>query len=174
MILTSLFAALTAVSAFIKIPVGPVPITLQMFFIMLAGMLIGPYYGALSQIVYVLLGLIGVPIFASGGGISYIFTPSFGYLLGFILAPLVIGIIINHLKKKTFVFYLLACVIGLLAVYIVGVPYMYMILRCVTHTNISFIGAISAGFVVFIPGDIIKCIAAAFLGLKIAPRIKRV
>ena len=61
LILTALFTALTAVGAFIKIPVGPTPISLQLFFIVLAGVLLGPWYGALSQILYVGLGLVGVP-----------------------------------------------------------------------------------------------------------------
>ena len=90
-ILTALFTALTAVGAFIKIPVGPTPISAQLLFIALAGMILGPYWGALSQVLYVALGLAGLPIFTGGGGISYIYSPSFGFLLGFIFVPVIIG-----------------------------------------------------------------------------------
>ena len=91
LILTALFAALTAVGAFLKIPFPLAAITLQFFFTAMAGTLLGKKYGALSQAVYVLLGLVGVPIFALGGGFSYIFQPTFGFLLGLIPAAWVIG-----------------------------------------------------------------------------------
>lgn len=67
MLLTALFAALTAIGAFLKIPVGTISFTLQVFFTCMAGVLLGPYWGALSQFVYVALGLMGLPIFTEGG-----------------------------------------------------------------------------------------------------------
>ncbi len=75
MVLASLFTALTAIGAFLSIPVGSVPITLQSLFVILSGLLLGPKLGALSQLVYVLLGLLGVRIFAgfSGGPQSVFF-----------------------------------------------------------------------------------------------------
>ncbi|HOO47090.1 MAG TPA: biotin transporter BioY, partial [Deltaproteobacteria bacterium] len=75
-------SALTAAGAFIKIPIAPVPITLQNFFVILSGIILGPKAGALSQIVYIIIGLIGLPVFSGGGGPSYIFKPTFGYILG--------------------------------------------------------------------------------------------
>ena len=84
LLLAALFAALTAVGAFLRIPVGPISFTLQVFFTCTAGLLLGPWYGAASQAVYVLLGLIGVPIFTEGGGLMYVAKPSFGFLLGLI------------------------------------------------------------------------------------------
>ena len=76
MILCALFAALTAVGAFFKIPFALAAISLQFLFTAMAGVLLGAGYGALSQAVYVLIGLVGVPIFALGGGFSYIFQPA--------------------------------------------------------------------------------------------------
>ena len=67
MLLTALFAALTAVGAFLRIPLGYSSFTLQVFFTCMAGVLLGPYWGAASQAVYVLLGLVGLPIFTEGG-----------------------------------------------------------------------------------------------------------
>ena len=79
---TALFAALTAVGAFLKIPLGPSAITLQFFFTAMACCLLGSGCGALSQLIYVLLGLLGLPIFTAGGGFSYVLHPTFGFLLG--------------------------------------------------------------------------------------------
>ena len=83
MVYCALFTALIAVGAFIRIPVPVVPFTLQYLFTMLAGLLLGAKRGAGSVTVYMLLGLAGLPIFTEGGGISYLFKPSFGYIIGF-------------------------------------------------------------------------------------------
>lgn len=87
----ALFAALTAVGAFIRIPLGYSSITLQTFFTAMAGCVLGPWYGALSQLVYVALGLVGLPIFTQGGGIGYLMQPTCGFLIGLIPAAWVIG-----------------------------------------------------------------------------------
>lgn len=173
MILVSLFTALTAIGAFIKIPVGAVPITLQFMFIALASILLGPKLGALSQIIYVALGLIGIPIFTEGGGLGYIFKPSFGYLIGFILGAYIIGIIISKFKNPGFLTILMACSVGVIFIYAIGVPYLYLILKYVMGTNISFYKALNIGFIVFIPGDIIKCILTALIGVKVIPVLKK-
>jgi biotin transport system substrate-specific component len=172
-ILVALFTSLTAVGAFIKIPVGSVPITLQFLFIALSGILLGPYLGALSQLIYVVLGLVGVPLFTAGGGLTYIFNPGFGYLIGFIIGPIIIGKVCEGSKKQSFIRMFLGCILGVLAIYMIGVPYMFMILKCVVHANITFSKALVVGFLVFLPGDIAKSIFAAYLGMKIVPIIKR-
>ena len=82
LVLTALFAALTAIGAFLRIPAGEISFTLQVFFTSMAGILLGPWWGAASQVVYVLLGLIGLPIFTEGGGLMYLAKPSCGFLLG--------------------------------------------------------------------------------------------
>ena len=91
LVLTALFAALTAIGAFFKIPFALAAISLQFLFTAMAGILLGAGYGALSQAVYVLIGLVGVPIFALGGGFSYVLQPTFGFLLGLIPSAFVIG-----------------------------------------------------------------------------------
>lgn len=173
MILVALFAALTAAGAFVKIPIGPAPITLQFFFTALAGILLGPYLGALSQLIYVVLGLVGVPVFTSGGELSYIFNPTFGYLIGFILAPIAIGKVSETAKVPAFLRIFLGCMLGILVIYAIGVPYMYLILKYVNHTEITFLKSLVVGFLVFLPGDTAKSIIVAFLGKRLIPAIKK-
>ena len=121
LVLTALFAALTAIGAFFKIPFALAAISLQFLFTAMAGILLGAGYGALSQGVYVLIGLVGVPIFALGGGFSYVLQPTFGFLLGLIPSAFVIG----KLAKRPLTFWgtALAMLAGLAVLYAIGVPY---------------------------------------------------
>ena len=123
---TALFAALTAVGAFLKIPLGPSAITLQFFFTAMAGCLLGSGCGALSQLIYVLLDCWAAS-FHAGGGFSYVLHPTFGFLLGLIPAAWVIG----RLARSTRSFWriALAALAGLAVLYAVGLPYMAMILN---------------------------------------------
>lgn len=98
LVLTALFAALTAIGAFLRIPAGEISFTLQVFFTSMAGILLGPWWGAASQVVYVLLGLIGLPIFTEGGGLMYLAKPSCGFLLGLPLMAMVIGLLTRDLE----------------------------------------------------------------------------
>ena len=95
----AVFAALTAVGAFIRIPFALSSITLQFFFTAMAGLVLGARWGAASQAIYVLLGLAGLPIFSAGGGAGYIFYPSFGFLLGLIPAAYVTGRLCGGCKR---------------------------------------------------------------------------
>ena len=167
--LVSMFAALTAVGAFIRIPLPYVPITLQVFFVFLAGVLLGPRLGALSQIVYLVLGLIGLPIFAAGGGPGYLFHPTFGFLLGFVAASYVIGLIVYNTEEAGFFKILFASVLGMIILYLVGVPYAYLILNKVTGVKMALIDT-SKLMLVFVPGDVLKAVGVAV----IAPKVRRV
>lgn len=99
LILTALFAALTAAGGFIKIPLPVIPFTLQLPVVILSGLVLGSKYGALSQIIYLLLGIAGLPVFTKGGGIRYVFEPSFGYILGFVLVSWFVGLSVKFTKK---------------------------------------------------------------------------
>lgn len=91
-VLCGLFSALIAIGAFLQVPVPFMDyFTLQFLFVTLAGMLLGSRRGSLAVAVYVAVGLAGIPVFAAGGGIQYVFRPSFGYLLGFIAAAWLTG-----------------------------------------------------------------------------------
>jgi len=84
LVLCAMFTALTVLGAYIRIPTPISSFTLQLLFVFLSGVLIGPKYGPLSQLIYVALGLIGIPVFIGGGGISYVLQPAFGFTIGFI------------------------------------------------------------------------------------------
>ena len=126
MILTSMFVAMIAAGAFIKIPVPIVPFTLQFLFTMLAGILLGGKDGFRAVVIYIFLGLIGLPIFAEGGGFAYIFKPSFGYIIGFAIASYITGTIANKNSEPTIKRLLCANFIGLAIVYLFGMVYYYI------------------------------------------------
>ena len=169
LILTALFAALTAVGAFLKIPFPLAAITLQFFFTAMAGTLLGKKYGALSQAVYVLLGLVGVPIFALGGGFSYIFQPTFGFLLGLIPAAWVIGSIAK--RPLTFRRSVIAMLAGLAVLYAIGVPYMALIANGYLGKGLTFWQVLKNGMLIYLPGDLLKIAAGSALSCAVTRRI---
>lgn len=173
LILVSMFAALTAVGAFIKIPIPYVPFTLQYLFCALAGVILGSRLGALSQIVYVAIGLLGVPVFTEGGGFNYIFKPTFGYLIGFIIAAYVIGKIRENTKELTFIKAIFMMLSGLVFIYLFGVVYLYISFNFYLGKSVSFYFAFFYGFVVCIAGDLILTVFAAYISVKILPVLKR-
>ncbi|MCQ2466849.1 MAG: biotin transporter BioY [Clostridia bacterium] len=171
MVLCALFAALIAIGAFIKIPVPYVPFTLQLEFTMLAGLLLGPELGALSVALYVVMGLLGVPVFAEGGGFAYVFKPSFGYLIGFIIGTYVTGYIANKVKKPSFKRVLVASLAGLLIVYLVGMIYFYIIKNFYLAAPIGVWSVILYCFILVVPGDLLLCIIGSYIGKRLIPII---
>ena len=160
LVLAAVLAALTAVGAFIRIPIGISVITLQFLFTAMAGVLLGPGGGALSQGVYVALGLVGLPIFTAGGGFGYVLQPSFGFLLGLIPAAAVIG---GLSRSSSPVRLALACGAGLAVLYAVGVPYMALILNGYLGKGISAPTLLWSGMLIYLPGDAAKIAVTALL-----------
>lgn len=169
LILTALFAALTAVGAFLKIPFPLSAITLQFFFTAMAGTLLGKKYGALSQAVYVLLGLVGVPIFALGGGFSYVFQPTFGFLLGLIPSAWVIGCLAK--RPLTFWRSVTAMLAGLAVLYAIGVPYMALIANAYLGKGLTFWQVLKNGMLIYLPGDMLKIAAGSALSCAVTRRV---
>ncbi len=154
MVYAALMATLTAVGAYIAIPIGPVPIVLQNLFVMLAGLLLGGRWGLTSIGVYLLAGAIGLPVFAGGtGGIGKFVGPTGGYLLGFAAAAYVIGLI-SQKGRGSVVYDILAMIIGTFIIYGFGVPW----LKFVTGMSISKAAAV--GMLPFLIGDGLKIAAA--------------
>ena len=149
----ALFTALISVGAYIAIPAGPVPIVLQNFFVLLTGTLLGGYKGLSVVITYLILGAAGLPVFHSGtGGIGIILGPTGGYLLGYIPAVYLTGIISGKGKGKTLSVFL-GALTGAAVVYLTGVPWLKFVLK------MSWGKAVSAGLLPFILGDAVKVAA---------------
>ncbi|AOT70951.1 biotin transporter BioY [Geosporobacter ferrireducens] len=173
MILVALFAALTAIGAFLKIPTPIVPFTLQFLFCAFAGVFLGARLGLYSQLLYVGIGLAGIPIFTQGGGISYIFQPTFGYLLGFICCAYIIGKLTENLGEVKFANVFLPVAAGLAAVYAVGVPYLYIIINQYLGKPMSFMAAVKVGLVPYIVQDVLLSALVAFTATKVVPILRR-
>ena len=172
MILVSLFTALTAIGAFLSIPLGDIYITLQSMFTILAGLLLGPKLGSLSQLVYVLLGLSGVRIFAGfSGGPQAILKPSFGFLIGFIFAAFIVGKIVHNGEIIYFRRIFLATLAGTFVIYLFGLPFMYIILNNVMGKAISFPATIKTGCLIFLPGDLLKATLSTLVATKVLRRV---
>lgn len=162
-----LFAALTSAGAFLSIPIGPVPITLQSMIVLMAGLILGSKKGFMSQLVYMLIGLIGVPVFAGGvGGASAILRPSFGFVFGFMAMAYVVGLMREHGFSA-----LKSTIVGTLVLYLVGLPYMALILNVLGNSGFNFIQILNMGLIMFIPGDTLKIIAATWSAEIISKRV---
>lgn len=172
MTLCALFTVLTAVGAFIKIPVPVVPFTLQFLFTMMAGLLLGGRLGAVSVGLYALLGLLGLPVFAEGGGFWYLLKPSFGYIIGFIFGSYVTGRMTEGSGKQTFGRILTANFAGLAIVYGMGMLYYYLISNFVIDAPIGLWPLFLYCFLLAVPGDICLCFLAAGLAKRLRPAIQ--
>lgn len=163
----SLFASLTAIGAFIKIPLPYVPFTLQVLFVFLSGALLGSKRGMQSQLVYVAIGLAGVPVFTQGGGIGYVLQPTFGYLIGFIAGAFVVGWIAERITNPKTYQFVLANLAGLIVVYLFGVTYLYIALNTWMDVESSWSHVIMVGFLYSIAGDIFIAIISGLLTMRL-------
>ncbi|MBM7555923.1 biotin transport system substrate-specific component [Halanaerobacter jeridensis] len=138
---------------------------------MFAASLLGAKLGLISQLVYILTGLVGFPIFTKGGGIHYIFQPTFGYLIGFAVGAYVIGKLIEN-KEKNIRTFLIANLTGLIVFYLLGASYLYLIMNFYIGQSYSLNKTIIGGFLVFLPWDALKAIITAIITPKVINRIK--
>ena len=125
LVLVLVFAILTGLSAQFKIEIGAVPITMQTFVVLLSGILLGSKKGAASQAAYLFMGLLGFPWFARGGGIAYLLSPTFGYILGFVLSAFVVGLLVEKGWGKEIKTMILALLIGEAAIYLPGLLWLF-------------------------------------------------
>lgn len=165
LVLVGLMAALTAVGAWIKIPLPftPVPFTLQVFFVLLAGIVLGPSRGAASLLVYLLLGVVGLPVFAGGSaGIGVIFGPTGGYLISYPIAAAVTGFLSK--SNRPTALKAIAPFLGIVIIYALGVAQLAAVKK------IGLVPAVVAGALPFMPFDAVKALFALVVGdrLKVA------
>lgn len=171
-----LFTALMAVGAWIHImiPLGPsgVTISLQVFFAVLAGFFLGPWKGFVSVLIYLILGLIGLPIYAHGGGIAYVLKPTYGFLIGFALAAAVTGLVRKAQRRLTLHGLILAAIAGEMVYYAAGlVYYSVMVNLILPDQGIGFVELMSVWFLSTVIPDAVICICAALVAWQILPHI---
>ena len=167
MILCAMFVALVAAGAFIRIPVGTDVYTLQFLFTLLAGLLLGARLGATAVATYVLLGLVGVPVFASGGGPGYVLQPTFGYLIGFILQAWYCGAAARRLSARNFKRLLAINGVGMAIVYVIGISYFYFVSNYVIDAPIAVWPVIFYCGILQVVPDFLLCVAAAGLAVRL-------
>ena len=162
-----LFVAATAVGARVEIFHQPVPYTLQTMVVLLAGAFLGARDGATSQVVYLVVGLLGAPVFSMGGsGLTWLLGPTGGYLLSFPIAAAVVGYLIH--TRRSLLWSFISMAIGATIIFACGTVQLYAV---VIH---NWANAFSAGFLIFSWWDILKLSAAAMTYHEIAKRWSRV
>jgi len=171
LVLIALFAGLIVVGAYLRIPAPLAPITLQGAFVIMAGLALGPWKGAAAVLIYIALGLTGLPVFTEGGGFDYVLKPTFGYLLGFVLSAWLTGFLYQKSIKKNYLSAILAGLAGVFAVYLIGVPYLYLIKDVYLHTTMTAYTLLIYCFLIFVPGDLFTMAAGAYLIMRLK-RIK--
>ncbi|MCM8795296.1 MAG: biotin transporter BioY [Candidatus Omnitrophica bacterium] len=163
------FVILTALGAFVRIPLTftPVPVTLQTFFVLLSGAFLGSALGSLSQASYLVLGILGLPIFTgAGSGLLYLFGPTGGYLLGFVFASFFVGRFIRYGKNLFWVFCILVFAdFILLALGVFWLKFLF---------SYPWSKILLMGFLPFLPGDLFKAGVASFIYLKLKSRLKEI
>lgn len=168
MTMCALFAAVTAVLSQIVIPIGPVPISLSTIAVLLAGGLLGARDGTISQLIYLLLGAVGVPVFSGfSGGLGKLTGPTGGYIIGYIFTALIVGLLVPLCRNKMR-YIIPVYVLGTLVCYTFGTVWYIVI----THTGIG--AALMTCVVPFLPGDAVKIVLASFLTAKLAKQVQKI
>jgi len=185
LLLCALFAALTAVSTFLpKIPIPGTPLmfTFQTFFVFLTGLMLEPRHALISQFVYMALGLIGLPVFMNGGGLSYVLEPSFGFIIGFAVCAFLTSLftrrqVLASLKaerRRDRALAALKAALGalasLLAMYVIAVIYMYLIYTLYLGQSTA-LPVLAVGMGVFLLMDSVKFVLAALVGAAVLRRL---
>jgi biotin transport system substrate-specific component len=161
----SLLAALIAAGAFISVPIGPVPIVLQNMFVLLAGLLLGSRWGLAAVGIYLLAGACGLPVFAGGiGGIGRFAGPTGGYLIGYLPAVFIVGLLSTYGKTALDI---IGMILGTFIIYSVGVIWLQWI------TGMALSNALAVGIYPFLIGDALKIAAAVTIAKAIRPVIKK-
>jgi biotin transport system substrate-specific component len=164
-VMCTLMAALTALAAQVRIPLPftPVPMTLQVFVVLLSAGLLGSRLGAISQLEYALIGACGLPVFSGGnGGLAALAGPTGGYIAGFAVCAFVVGWLLDR-GPRSFPATLAACVLGIALIYLPGWLWLSCWMSLGPLHGSAWLAAFRAGVVPFIAIDALKACAAAAL-----------
>ena len=173
MTLIALFTVLTIVSGKISVPILTIPFTLQLAVSLLSGIMLGAGRAMLSQGLYILIGLLGLPVFAAGGGPAYVLQPTFGYLPGMMLSAGLVGYLADRSVRRhaelRFRRLMPVTLAGVAVTYLCGVGYLYLIKNFYAGTPFTLVKAIQIGMLPYMIIDILKAALAAWVG----PRLRR-
>ncbi len=181
--LAALFAALIVVGAYLAIPFIPVPLVLANFFAILAGLVLGPLWGGIAVALYLVLGAIGMPLFAGGtGGFAHFATPTGGFLLGYLASAIAAGLVSHGLadfrrvntenKPAGVIRLLLASLVALAVLYAIGLPWFQNIMSAKAPAKFPDITAAFWFMSPYLIGDAVKVVAAAFLARSLRPLLQ--
>ncbi len=158
--LSSMMLALLIVSAFISIPMPHLKFTLQTLILFVISALLSPIYSFSTVLVYIVLGLIGLPVFSSGSGLAYVLNPSFGFILGFLAAAPAMSFIMRIEFSNKLIRYIIACLTGIIIIYLIGLPYLYYIVKVYMGVDITLKYAIITYGLMYLPFDVLKAAVA--------------
>ncbi len=171
--LVSLFAALLCVSSYVVIPIGPVPVTMQVLFVLLAGAILGAEMGALSVVIWIMLGAFGLPVFAGGkAGPMVLLGPTGGYLLGFVICAWIVGRLTRNnasSKLRTGA----AMLLGLSIAYAVGLAGFMASFAYFLHKPMTIQQALTVAVFPFVPFDLVKVALGAWLAPTLISALSR-
>ena len=179
-IIIALFAALMVAGAYIAVPVGPVPVTLQTAFVLLAGILGGRKIGAAAVAIYLTLGAIGLPVFSGGvGGFAHFAGPTGGFLLSWLVGAPLAGFFTDigfrsssstdqeTVTKPQILWIIIGATLGTIIFYAIGIPYLKLVL------DLSWSRSIQVGLLPFIPGALAKLVAVVLVGNLFSLRVRQ-
>ncbi|MDF2568606.1 MAG: bioY [Sporomusa sp.] len=167
MALTSLFASLLAVSSQVSIPLGPVPITMQVMLVLLAGMILGKRLGPASIAVWVLLGVFGLPVFAQGkAGAAVLIGPTGGYIFGYIACAYIVGYVAEHFELN-YKYTAIGMLAGLALIYSIGLAGFMLSFQFVLQKAMPLEKALNLAVWPFLPLDLAKTVAAVYVGVRV-------
>ena len=173
--LSALFCTLICVGSFIRIPMpNMMPITLQTFFVLLTALILPTKASVLANITYIVLGLIGLPIFSGGGGLGYVLMPNFGFIIGFVIATVIMSLITEKLNNHKLWQYIAISLLGIIIIYIIGILYFAFITNVYNNNNYSAIWFIQTVFLPFLPKEIVCVVLASLSAYKIRPYITKI
>lgn len=151
-------------------PVVVIPFSLQPLIMLLAACILSPLAAFLSMLAYVVMGLMGFPVFSVPpyGGVAYLLMPSAGFLLAY---PVSAWLQSRLIRKISIVNFILAGCAGIIVLYLIGLPYLYIILNFYLGHTVNLLQVLKIGFIPFITFDLLKVLLAAFIAIELSRRL---
>ena len=171
LVFTALFAAISAVSGFIAVPIPgtPIPIVLQNMMVVLSGMLLGPLLGTASTVLFIVAGLLGLPVLSGGtGGFAKLMGPTGGFIIGYAFSSLAAGLVVGRPavgKKISLVWTIIAAVLGFSIMYVPGV------IHFMRSLDKTFSETLALCVLPYLPGDAIKTVLCVILARTLRPSV---